>query len=35
MGLREDALELHRVNRGKVAVLSKVKVEDARDLSLA
>lgn len=35
MGLREDALELHQVNRGKVAVVSKVKVEDARDLSLA
>jgi malate dehydrogenase (oxaloacetate-decarboxylating) len=35
MSLREDALELHRVNRGKVAVVSKVKVEDARDLSLA
>lgn len=35
MGLREDALELHRVNRGKVAVVSKVKLEDARDLSLA
>ena len=35
MGLREDALELHKVNRGKVAVVSKVKVENARDLSLA
>lgn len=35
MGLREEALELHRVNRGKVAVTSKVKVQDARDLSLA
>jgi malate dehydrogenase (oxaloacetate-decarboxylating) len=35
MGLREDALELHRVNRGKVAVNSKVPVADSRDLSLA
>lgn len=35
MGLREDALELHRVNRGKVAVISKVPVRDNRDLSLA
>ena len=35
MGLREDALELHRVNQGKVAVTSKVKLQDARDLSLA
>lgn len=35
MGLREDALELHRVNRGKVAVVSKVPLQDARDLSLA
>ncbi|HEX3045360.1 MAG TPA: malic enzyme-like NAD(P)-binding protein, partial [Bacillota bacterium] len=35
MGLREDAMELHRTNQGKVAVVSKVKVADARDLSLA
>jgi malate dehydrogenase (oxaloacetate-decarboxylating) len=35
MGLREDALELHRINRGKVAVASKVKLDDSRDLSLA
>jgi malate dehydrogenase (oxaloacetate-decarboxylating) len=35
MGLREDALELHRNHQGKVAVVSKVKVQDARDLSLA
>lgn len=35
MGLREDALELHRKNRGKIAVVSKVEVHDARDLSLA
>jgi malate dehydrogenase (oxaloacetate-decarboxylating) len=35
MGLREDALELHRVNHGKVAVASKVKLEDSQDLSLA
>lgn len=35
MGLREDALQLHRDKRGKVAVMSKVTVNDARDLSLA
>ncbi len=34
MGLREDALDLHRQNKGKVAVLSKVAVKDAKDLSL-
>jgi len=35
MALREEALELHLKNRGKVAVLSKVKVENQNDLSLA
>jgi malate dehydrogenase (oxaloacetate-decarboxylating) len=35
MSLREDALELHRANRGKIAVTSKVQVGNARDLSLA
>jgi malate dehydrogenase (oxaloacetate-decarboxylating) len=35
MGLREDALELHRINRGKVAVASKVPVANSTDLSLA
>jgi malate dehydrogenase (oxaloacetate-decarboxylating) len=35
MALREDALELHRHHQGKLAVQSKVKVENARDLSLA
>lgn len=35
MGLHEDALELHRSHRGKLAVASKVPLEDARDLSLA
>ncbi|MCL6517073.1 MAG: NAD-dependent malic enzyme, partial [Alicyclobacillus sp.] len=35
MALREDALELHRLNRGKLAVQPKVQVENARDLSLA
>jgi malate dehydrogenase (oxaloacetate-decarboxylating) len=35
MELREDALELHRINRGKLAVASKVKLENSRDLSLA
>ncbi len=35
MGLREDALNLHQENRGKLAVVSKVKLENAQDLSLA
>jgi malate dehydrogenase (oxaloacetate-decarboxylating) len=35
MGLREEALEMHRVNRGKIAVVSKVNVKNAHDLSLA
>lgn len=35
MSLREDALKLHRDNRGKIEVVSKVKVENANDLSLA
>lgn len=35
MGLHEDALELHRSHRGKLAVASKVPLADAKDLSLA
>ncbi|WP_018132015.1 NAD(P)-dependent malic enzyme [Effusibacillus pohliae] len=35
MTLREDALELHRIHRGKLGIVSKVEVNDARDLSLA
>ena len=35
MSLREDALKLHRDNRGKIVVQSKVPVRDSRDLSLA
>ncbi|HZK85954.1 MAG TPA: malic enzyme-like NAD(P)-binding protein [Desulfosporosinus sp.] len=35
MGLREDALKLHKDNRGKIAVVSKVPVKDGNDLSLA
>ncbi|MFC4767787.1 NAD(P)-dependent malic enzyme [Effusibacillus consociatus] len=35
MGLREDALELHRTHQGKLGVVSKVSVTNARDLSLA
>lgn len=35
MSLREDALKLHKENQGKVEVVSKVKVENAEDLSLA
>lgn len=33
--LRDDALELHRSNEGKLEVRSKVPVRDSRDLSLA
>lgn len=35
MSLREEALKLHKDNRGKIEVTSKVKVENAKDLSLA
>ena len=35
MGLREDALKLHKDNVGKLGVYSKVEVKDKRDLSLA
>ncbi|WAH37169.1 NAD(P)-dependent malic enzyme [Alicyclobacillus dauci] len=35
MALREDALLLHERNKGKLAVVSKVQVENERDLSLA
>jgi malate dehydrogenase (oxaloacetate-decarboxylating) len=35
MALREDALELHRSFRGKLSVVSKVPVLNAKDLSLA
>lgn len=35
MGQREDALELHRENKGKIAVVSKVPVRNGHDLSLA
>ncbi len=31
----EDSLELHRKNRGKIEIKSKVKIEDKNDLSLA
>lgn len=33
--LREEALHLHRVNKGKLESKSKVEVKDAKDLSLA
>lgn len=33
--LREEALHMHRVNQGKLETVSKVKVENAKDLSLA
>lgn len=35
MDLREEALKLHKDNKGKIEVISKVKVENAKDLSLA
>ncbi|HZK53149.1 MAG TPA: malic enzyme-like NAD(P)-binding protein [Desulfosporosinus sp.] len=35
MGLREDALKLHKDNKGKLAVVSKVAVKNGNDLSLA
>ncbi len=35
MTLRDEALELHRIHQGKLAVQAKVKVENAKDLSLA
>lgn len=35
MGIREQALELHRVNCGKLGVVSKVQVKNSIDLSLA
>ncbi|MCP8967437.1 NAD-dependent malic enzyme [Ectobacillus sp. SYSU M60031] len=33
--LREEALHMHRVNQGKLETVSKVRVENAQDLSLA
>ena len=35
MSLREEALHMHRENKGKLESKSKVKVENAKDLSLA
>ncbi|MCC5909480.1 MAG: NADP-dependent malic enzyme [Clostridiaceae bacterium] len=35
MDVREEALKLHRDNKGKIEVISKVEVKDAKDLSLA
>ena len=35
MSLRDEALKLHKDNQGKIEVVSKVKVENAKDLSLA
>ncbi|HVJ50586.1 NAD(P)-dependent malic enzyme [Desulfitobacterium sp.] len=35
MTLRDDALKLHEDNKGKIAVVSKVPVRNAEDLSLA
>ncbi|SHJ83178.1 malate dehydrogenase (oxaloacetate-decarboxylating) [Anaerobranca californiensis DSM 14826] len=33
--MREEALKLHKDNQGKLAVVSKVELKDAKDLSLA
>ena len=33
--LREEALKMHKENRGKLGVHSKVSVQNAKDLSLA
>ena len=35
MTLREEALHMHRLNKGKLETVSKVPLRDARDLSLA
>lgn len=35
MSLREEALHMHKVNKGKLETVSKVPVRDAKDLSLA
>lgn len=35
MSIREEALNLHKKSKGKLEVISKVPVRDARDLSLA
>lgn len=35
MSIRQEALKLHRDNKGKIEVVSKVAVNDAKDLSLA
>jgi len=35
MDLRQEALKLHSENQGKIEVISKVKLEDSKDLSLA
>ncbi|WP_458412239.1 NAD(P)-dependent malic enzyme [Schinkia sp. CFF1] len=34
-GLREEALHMHRINKGKLEIKSKVPVQNATDLSLA
>ncbi|MFL6562670.1 MAG: hypothetical protein ACJ8MO_42050, partial [Bacillus sp. (in: firmicutes)] len=35
MTLREEALHMHRINKGKLESKSKVQVRNAHDLSLA
>ncbi|WP_027340432.1 NAD(P)-dependent malic enzyme [Halonatronum saccharophilum] len=35
MSLKKEALKLHKDNKGKLKVITKVKVEDEKDLSLA
>ena len=35
MDIREEALKLHRENRGKIEVISTVSVKDSHDLAVA
>ena len=35
MSLRDEALKLHEDNKGKISIVSKVAVNNAKDLSLA
>ena len=35
MNLKEESLKLHSLNKGKLEIKSKVKIENQKDLSLA
>ena len=35
MSLKDDALKMHKDNKGKLEIKSKVKIENQEDLSLA